>query len=202
MSIEILQPNILMVEGTEEEFFFGALIGKLGLQKIQVMGIAGKTNFRPRLKAFTSSPGFSQVTSIGIVRDANSDPKAAFQSIHDALQNADLPVPEHPLVSVGPNPRIVVMILPEVNTPGMLEDLCLKAVIPDPAMICVDQYFQCLQQQNLSLPRNTSKAKIQAFLASRLEAGKRLGEAAQAGYWPWNDKAFDQVKNFLQQIVS
>jgi hypothetical protein len=92
------------------------------------------------------------------------------------------------------------MILPEENTPGMLEDLCLRAVAQDPAMLCVEQYFQCLQQRGLSLPHNRSKAKVQAFLASRPEAGKRLGEAAQARYWPWDDKAFEQVRNFLQQI--
>lgn len=82
----------------------------------------------------------------------------------------------------------------------MLEDICLKAVAQDPAMFCVEQYFQCLQQQGLSVPSNTSKAKVQVFLASRPEAGKRLGEAAQAGYWPWDDEAFAQATTFLQHI--
>jgi hypothetical protein len=92
------------------------------------------------------------------------------------------------------------MILPEEGAHGMLEDLCLKAVARDPAIGCVEYYFQCLQQQGLSVSHNTSKAKIQAFLASRPEEGKRLGEAAQAGYWPWNNEAFLQVRDFLQKI--
>jgi hypothetical protein len=84
----------------------------------------------------------------------------------------------------------------------MLEDLCLRAVAQDPAMLCVKQYFKCLQQQGLSLPDNMSKAKVQVFLASRPKAGLRLGEAAQAGYWPWNENAFEQVRDFLQRIAS
>jgi hypothetical protein len=47
-----------------------------------------------------------------------------------------------------------------------------------------------------------SKAKVHAFLASRYEPDKRLGEAAKAGYWPWDNEAFETVKSFLQQIVS
>jgi len=66
----------------------------------------------------------------------------------------------------------------------------------------VEQYFECLQQEELPLPDNMSKAKVQVFLASRRKAGLRLGEAAQAGYWPWDAKAFEHVRDFLQRISS
>jgi hypothetical protein len=66
----------------------------------------------------------------------------------------------------------------------------------------VERYFECLQEQGLPWPRNRSKARVQTFLASRSEPGKRLGEAAQAGYWPWEDRAFEQVKDFLRQIAA
>jgi hypothetical protein len=69
-------------------------------------------------------------------------------------------------------------------------------------MCCMEQYFQCLKQKNLPLPGNISKAKVQVFLASRHKAGLRLGEAAQAGYWPWEAEAFGEVKDFLQRIAS
>jgi hypothetical protein len=202
MAVEITKPNVLVVEGREEVFFFGALINHLGLQNIQIVEMEGKTRLKDRLEALTSLSGFTDVISLGVVRDANANPGAASQSVHDALQAANLPAPERPLVPTGHSPRVTVMILPEEGTPGMLEDLCLRAMAPDPAMLCVEQYLQCLQQHGLSLPHNTSKAKVQAFLASRPEAGKRLGEAAQAGYWPWDDATFEQVKNFLQQISS
>jgi len=202
MADEITKPHILAVEGREEELFFQALINHLGLQQIEIKGIAGKTNLRPRLKALASTPGFDQVTFLGVVRDANADPNAAFRSVRDALQAANLPAPERPLSPAGQSPRVTVMILPEQGTQGMLEDLCLRAVAQNPAMPCVERYIQCLQQQGLPLPHNLSKAKVQVFLGSRPEAGKRLGEAALAGYWPWDDRAFEQVKSFLQQFGS
>lgn len=201
MAVKIEQPHVLVVEGSEDELFFGALIRHLGLQGIQVMPIGGKQKLRKNLKALTAAPDFSKVTFLGIVRDANANPSAAFQSVRDALQAVNLPVPHRPLEPVGTKPKVAVLILPKENMPGMLEDLCLKAVEEDPAMLCVKQYFECLQKQGLSLPDNMSKAKVQVFLASRQKAGLRLGEAAQAGYWPWDAEAFQQVKDFLRSVV-
>jgi len=201
MAVEITKPHLLIVEGKEDELFFEALMKRQSLQDIQIMAIGGKVKLRENLKALVLSPSFAKVISLAVVRDANADPDAAFQSVRDALRAAHLPVPEDPLVPIGHNPRVSIMILPREGTPGMLEDLCLEAVASDPAMLCVEQYLQCLEHRGLSLTRNRSKAKMQAFLASRLEAGKRLGEAAQANYWPWGAAAFDQVKNFLQQFA-
>ncbi len=201
-TIVITEPNILIVEGDEDKMFFEALIQHLGLRRIQVMPIGGKTQLRPNLRSLCNLEGFpTRVRSLGIIRDADDDPQAAFQSVRGALQSVNLPVPDRPLVRVGSNPSVAVMMVPDINTPGALEDLCLQAVDNDRAKPCVEQYFDCLKQRGL-LPKNISKAKIQAFLASRLEAGKRLGEAAQAGYWPWDSSAFDQLKKFLQIIVT
>jgi hypothetical protein len=106
MAVEIEQPNVLVVEGREEELFFGALIKHLGLQNIQAMPIGGKEQLRRNLKALVVSPGFPEVISLGVVRDANADPGAAFQSVHDALQAVNLPAPERPLMPVGERPRL------------------------------------------------------------------------------------------------
>jgi hypothetical protein len=198
---KIQSPNLLIVEGREDELFFGALANRLELQNIQVLPLGGKTQLRSRLKALAAAPGFAAVTSLGLVRDANGDPTAAFQSVRDALIAAKLSAPKRPVVSAGRSPRVAVMILPGEDEPGMLEDLCLRAVGQEPSMLCVEQFFQCLQQQRLPLPHHISKAKVHTYLASKQETGKRLGEAAAAGYWPWDDRAFGQVKNFLRKIA-
>lgn len=200
--ITITQPNVLLVEGDEDKVFFEALIKHLHLQDIQILPIGGKEKLRRNLRALVKTPGFTKVTTLGVVRDADTDPNAAFQSVRDTLQAVNLPAPERPLAPVGHSPRVAVMILPGESAPGMLEDLCLEAVVQDPAMLCVEQFFECLQQEKLSLPDNMSKAKVQVLLASRRKAGLRLGEAAQAGYWPWDAKAFEQMRNFLQQMIS
>lgn len=203
MTIEIIQSKLLVVEGIDEQFFFEALINHQNLQNIQILPIGGKTKLKENLKMLAKSSEFhARVNFLGIVRDADTNASDTFRSVCDALQNAGLSVPANPMELTSQNPKITVMVIPHGSTRGMLEDLCLTAVISDPATPCMEQYFQCLQQLPSSLPKNMSKAKVHAFLASRYEPDKRLGEAAKAGYWPWDNEAFATVKSFLQQIVS
>lgn len=196
----IEKPYVLLVEGKDDLGFFRALIKNLNLN-IQIFYYDGNPNFREFLSGFIKTTGFAEVSSLGITRDADTDYNASFQSIHDALQAEHLPTPEHPLESIenGDGLKVTIMILPGNSLLGMLEDLCLKSVELDPAMFCVAQYFQCLEQ-NGSMPNNLSKAKVQAFLASRQKAGLLIGQAADAGYWPWDNPAFEEIKTFLQQI--
>ncbi len=198
--IQITEPNLLLVEGKDEENFFGALIEHLGLQKIQVEGIAGKSQLPGNLEVWTKTPGFKELVSLAVVRDADQNADNTFRSVCGALNGVDLPVPEAALVPSGGDPQVTVMILPVGSVSGALEDVCLNAVEQDPAMGCVDKYFRCLKRELACLPRNMSKAKVQAFLASRPKEGKRLGEAACARYWPFDHQAFAEIKTFLEQV--
>lgn len=200
MRIVIQEAKVIAVEGKEEVEFFSAMMVYLGLTGIQVLDYGGKDQLRPFLKALKATTGFARVASLGVVRDANANAANAFQSVRDALQDAGLPIPTQMLVATGASPQVTVMILPDGTSSGMLEDLCLASVARNPAMTCVEQYFQCVQMQIGSLPSNMSKAKVHIFLASKPDPDLRLGEAAQAGYWPWDDPAFDHVKQFLSSL--
>ena len=201
-TLKIEKPNLLVVEGDEDDCFFDALIRYIRASNIQIVPLGGKTQLRDRLKSLVSTPNFSSVVSLGIVRDADNNPGAAFQSVCDALQYVNLPVPKRPLDPAGNQPKVAVLILPSSNSPGALEDLCLQALAQDPAMSCVEQYFECLQHRGFSLPRTLAKAKIHVLLASKEETHKWLGVAAKAGYLPLDDATFDHVKCFLNIISS
>ena len=200
MAQEISCPKLVLVEGKDDELFFAALCQHLGLGDIQFRQISGKANFRNALRAVVSDPGFSKVIALGIFLDAEDNPKATFQSVCDALQKVGLPVPTQPMTPASGYPRVSVMILPNAQNPGSLEDVCLKAVAGTPVMKCVDKFFCCLQRQGLPLPKSLPKAKVLAYLTSKPEPDKRLGESAQAGYWDWNHPAFDALKNFLLSL--
>src|SRR5437867_4426683 len=92
-TIKIEQDRILVVEGKEETLFFSALITQLGLHGIQILPVGGKTNLRPNLKALRNAAGFDRVISLGLVRDADNDPVAAFQSVRSALTAVNLNAP-------------------------------------------------------------------------------------------------------------
>lgn len=202
MAVPISKPNLLLVEGNEEVFLFDALIKHMRLQDIQILPYNGKQKLHKFMKELVKMSSFREnVVSIGVERDANSNPKSAFQSVTDALKKNKLSAPPKVLKPTGKKPRVTVMIIPGINQPGMLEDICLKSVEKDTAMKCVDEYFKCLKKKGVDQPKNMSKARVHTFLASRKDPEKRLGEAAQANYWNFDSHAFDDTKKFLKQVA-
>jgi hypothetical protein len=207
--IEIKESKILVVEGKDEELFFGKIISHLRIKRVQVLGIGGKEKIRPNLIVLCKMANFNSVDSLGIIRDADTNPSAALDSVRDALGNVNrtvpdvnITVPDHSLQIVGKSPRVSVYIMPKLDSPGMLEDLCLSSISKNPAMRCVDELFQCIKNQGIPLPRNKSKAKVHAFLSTRKIPGLHLGEAAQKGYWHFDNPAFNELSGFLKALFN
>lgn len=197
---QIISSKQMLVEGRDDQLFFEALVAYIGIDEMEVRPYNGKTNLRPFLRSFAATPGFSQVVSLGVVRDADMYPTRALQSVRDSLVAANLPCPVTSLSPAGDKPKVTVFIVPDDHTPGELEDICLGAVNVDPAMDCVVKYMSCVNSTVASPPEEHSKAMVHAFLASRQRPDLRLGEAAQAGYWPWDSPAFARVKRFVQTL--
>ena len=90
--------------------------------------------------------------------------------------------------------------MPDGNRTGMLESLCLDSVADDVAMECVKGFLACIEDRCGRVPKPIDKARTHMWLASREAPDKRLGEAAEAGYWPWNHAAFIGLVEFLRRI--
>lgn len=195
----ITEAKLLLVEGNDDERFFSALMRHLNISGVQVRKYGGTGNLRPSLRTIAATPGFEQVKVLGVARDADTNATSAFTSVSDALAAVGLPQPTAPLSLAGSERRVIVAIIPPGSETGALEDLCLQSVIGDSATPCVERYFECIDGTGAS-PTPLAKAKVHAFLASRNSPDKRLGEAAEAGYWPWDNSAFDDIKKFMHQL--
>ena len=195
----IALPKQLVVEGFDALRFFNALLRAQGYPDIQVQNFGGNSQLHDALDTLTKLDGFSGVTSLAVIRDAERDPDAAFQSICTALGRARLAFPAGAGKFVSGKPRIGVFILPDKDSPGMLESLCLRAVSADPTIVCVDELMACLARVKMT-STNPTKARLQAYLAAQPRPGLRLGEAAEAGVWPWDHPAFDLLKALLRAL--
>ena len=194
----ISRSKLLLVEGENERRFFVALLGRLELSDgLQVLNYGGKTQLRPFLSTLHLAPGYSDLTALGVTRDADESFASAFQSICSSLGNAGLGVPDQTRVLTSGKPSVSVFVLPNCSSPGMLETLNLSAVQDDPAMLCVERYFQCLEESASIPSKNPDKARAHAFLASRTKPELRVGEAAEAGYWQLDSPVYDPLKSFL-----
>jgi hypothetical protein len=197
----ITYAKLLVVEGIDPWGFFKALLQTMDLlSEVEIRNYGGIKELTDYLNTLRVTPGFRDVVSLGIVRDAEIDAKSAFQSVRDSLACAELPVPEKPKVAAPGTPATSVFILPDCEKSGMLETLCLEAVTNDPAIPCVEDYFDCLKRSGIDVPSNLAKAQTHAFLASRSKPGLSLRWAAREGYWPWTDSAFDGLKAFVRAL--
>jgi hypothetical protein len=197
----ITYAKVLLVEGMTPFQFFKALLKHINLlDVIEIRNFGGVTDFTVFLETLIATPGFDKVESLGIVRDAEDNANSAFASVCASLGRAGLDVPASSLSITTGKPRVSVFILPDCVAPGMIETLCMHAVSGDPSIPCISQYFECIARELTEMPSPIDKAQVQAFLASRVRPGLQLGEAAHAGYVPWDDVAFDKLKQFLRAL--
>jgi hypothetical protein len=195
---------VLVVEGRDMYRFFLALLRQLGIdQQIEVRNGGGLPGLHDYFQDLVLISGFLSVVALGVVRDCEDDPAIAFQQVCSGLQRAGLAVPSAPLV-VTPTPtlpQITVMLLPDSNTAGMLETLCWRALDSDVRVPCIDEYLKCIETATGQPIHGLDKSRIHAYIAAREEPWFLLGQAAHAGYFPWDAPAFDEVKRFVQGLI-
>ena len=196
--LRIKSDKVLLVEGKDEKRFFEVLLKSLGaVESIQTIPYGGKGNLKSFFHNLRVVPGFTGLKSLGVTRDADCSSASAFQSVCRLLRNAGFDAPDQVSDQTLGNPQVSVFIFPDYENAGMLETLCLSAVKDDPAIPCVEQYFQCLAESANLPTKNPDKARAHVFLASRDRPELRVGEAAEAGHWQLDSPVFDPLKNFL-----
>lgn len=215
---QIEKTRLLLGEGQDEERFLRAMLRHLGRSDVQVMSTGGKTGLRAFLRALLDDPLWPKLESLLLIRDADfggdasreSASVSALRSLSFLLGELGLPVPpRHGTFVSAPTARtegplrVGVFVLPDGTSEGMLEDLCLAAVTGDAMMPCLEAYLRCIDERralvgSAPIARNQlPKARVHAFLASRPEPDRRVGEAAEAGIWPWEADALRPLVDFV-----
>lgn len=206
--IEIERKKLILTEGADAYFFCMWACNAYKPDTIQVIDFGGIGDLRKFLASLKRLPRYEQVETIVVVRDAETDPMSAIDSIKGALKNEELPIPNKPCEFAGSSLRVAYIIFPEIGkdangndsiSSGTLEDLCLRIVENDPIFECVDQYLQCLQTKGASIT-HSHKTKLHTYLSGKKEfVGLKIGEAAKVGAWNWDHS---KLAPFRQVILT
>ena len=201
---QITSRKVIVVEGPDDDKFFECLLKSLGVADFDIRFVGGKNEFRNKLPALKRNRGFFDadgscyVTHFVVIRDRNSDD--AFRSIANTLKKEGFTPSEKPGQFSDDHPKVGIFIMPGETIEGtMLEDLCLETVNDRPAMKCVDEFSSCVSALKTK-PKNISKAKAQAFLASQPEFANSVGLGAQKGYWNFKSPCLAELKAFLSHL--
>lgn len=199
---KIEKEKLLIVEGDDEYRVFQKIFNELEITTLQLIPHGGKNALPSYLKnVLIKDPMYirSEISTIGIIRDADSNAKAAFQSVCSALENCGLSKPQRENEKTTGNPGVAILILPGNLKTGSLEDVFLDSISNTPLFECIEKYFECVKEKQGSVPNQISKAKVHTYLASNIhDPDKRLGESVHAGIWDLNHSAFTKIIEFIK----
>lgn len=205
-NFKIQKTKLLAVEGKDECNFFEAFFKYFQLDNIQTIDIGGKDRFKNEFPLLYAMEGFSELTHIGFVRDAETNPAhLAFASICNILKEYNLPCPSTINEIIKNNIAVGIFIMPDNQGTGMLENLCLKSIKNKPVQSCIDAFIDCFKKIQVDEEKgkfNEPKSRVQSYLASRSPIVKSLGEGALKKYWDFNHPCFSDIKLFLTQLFN
>ena len=200
---KIEKKKLLLVEGKDEENFFGVLLDEHNIRDIQVISSGGKDQFRKIFPQIQLMPNFDDLTSLAIIQDADTNAHDRFQSICNTLNLNQLKAPKQIGKFTDSILKIGVFIISDMKGKGSLEDLCLSTIENSKKIIkeCIDPFMNCMEKKSeYGGPKNISKAQLRAFLSALQEDTPSLGVAAQKGYWNLHSNKLDSLVSFLKKI--
>lgn len=205
----IEKKKLLLAEGADAYYFFIWACQAFDTSDIQVMDFEGINNLGPYLKTLKEISGYEDVKTIAIVRDAESNPDGAVQSIKKALKSNGFSVPREPFAFAEGAPRVAFMVLPgfesdsrdsNMLSKGTLEDLCLWMTEDDPIHACVTLYIDCLKSKNIEIA-HPHKTRLHSYLSGKDDfVGLKIGEAAKAGAWDWNHPTLSLFRETIKKM--
>jgi hypothetical protein len=182
--------RVLIVEGPDDEHVVKHICAQRNLGKIdKIDSRGGKENLLDGIGVRIKE---SNIGSLGIILDADTDLCACWQSIVHRLRKAgyphvpDLPDPGGTVLPPHDElllPRLGIWLMPNNELPGILEDF-LKFLVPEDDQLLAHAEMAL---SNLPMPvRFTElrrpKALIHTWLAWQEEPGKPFGQAISARY--------------------
>ncbi len=193
----------LLVEGRDDLHLIRALIKARSLPHVQVRPYNGADNFRRFLAGLVATPGFEALRSLGVLRDADQDAAAAFESIQDALRANGIEPPPKPGAlehreADGRTLRVGILVLPEAGT-GMLETVLCRTFADQSIAACIDEFMACAADAG-ELHRESDKARAYAYLATRRRPGDDIGVAARQGFWNLDHAALNPIADFVRSV--
>jgi hypothetical protein len=183
--------RVLLVEGPDDEHVVKALCGRRSVGVLDgIYPLGGKDAL---LEALPVRIKESDIQSLGVMIDADSDLRSRWQAVRDRLLQAGYshvpasPAADGTVLNPPANtllPRVGIWVMPDNNAAGILEDF-LQFLVPAQSALFrhVDQSVATIPEDEVRFsPLDRPKALIHTWLSWQDEPGKPLGQAITARY--------------------
>ena len=204
-------PSKLLVEGKDDLYVIASIRNQHQLvDNFEIIDCEGINKMPDQIIARIKLQR-PQISTIGVVLDADGSLQDRWSSIRNILQQENYTVPLLPeidgmvIAGTGRNPTIGVWLMPDNLQSGMLEDF-VERLIPDNDDLYpnVLQILSTIEQGGLNRYPiiHHKKALIHTWLAWQEEPGKPMGTAITATYLDHNTALCLRFVNWLNQLFN
>lgn len=199
-------PNVIFVEGKDDALFIDILLLELGANPncVGVCYVDGKDNFERALGVFLKTSAFisGTVERYAVIRDADDNFERTLKAMNKTLRKLKEPVFDADNFTVRDDGRrIGLFIVPDHQTSGDLERLCISTVNEGDLGRFAQSYIIAAQER-FGVLKKESKRIAQAYLAicpGELCSGVGLG--SKNGAFNIRSQKLISLTNFLRQLL-
>lgn len=197
-------PKKLLVEGKDDQHVLMALCKRFEIpENFEIIDSKGIDNLLLQLPERFKE---SDVTTVGVIVDADTDLAGRWLSIRSILVANGYDVPEQLpaqglVISHIEKPSVGVWLMPDNATNGMLEDFLRFLVPEDDSLLPVIQTnLQNIEDQHLNryTPAHKSKAVIHSWLAVQENPGTPMGLSITKRYLTTNHDNCSQLIHWIR----
>lgn len=206
----IEKKHLILCEGADAEGFLNNYLHSQVAEQhslIQVANFGGNQEFRKSLELLRKTDGFSDLCSLLVIRDAETDAQAASDQVRFALEDYRFAAPKAQGEWKEGIPRTCFLLFPYLGrriAPGTLEDLCLSILAEseaDNVIGKIDTFLDTLHQDGLRTFSHPHKTRLHTYFSATNElVTKNIGLAAKAGAFNWSHPGLEPLKNCLRKI--
>ena len=211
---QIVKKYLILCEGKDTEQFIIAYLNSKALrvdkrfgQDIQVFDFGGIDDLTIYLSNLRNMDGFGDVKNILVIRDAETDANRAISRVKNVFAFVNLPVPDACYTwNASEMISTAFVLLPTCDSnphEGALEDLCWEILADkdaDDMRNDISIFVERMKDSYHKITSHEHKSRLHTYFSvDNNLVSRKIGEAAKAGAFDWNNEKLKPLREIIQQ---
>ena len=196
--------TVFLAEGKPEWLFVDKVLEKFDepIQDCVVLLLRGYTDLEKKIGLILEEDNSDNISSLGIMLDANNVPDRRLKKAANALKRAGFPSDENDLRDGGicaeGARKTAVFLSPGDGRTGRIEDLVLEEIRTTNLFECVSGFKNCVEDVPCEI---NDKGVVQTYISARAGGLCGVGSAFQKGVLDINHDAYRHARIFVQNLL-
>ncbi len=195
---------VFLAEGKPEWLFVDKVLEKFDapIQDCVVLLLRGYTDLEKKIGLILEEDNSDNISSLGIMLDANNVPDRRLRKAANALRRAGFPSDENELrdggICADGARRTSVFLSPGQGRKGRIEDLVIEEIRTTDLFDCVSGFKVCVEGVPCQID---DKGVVQTYISARTGNLCGVGRAFQKGVLDINHDAYRTARIFVQNLL-